>query len=53
MANDQFESFFRQATGYDKPLPYQNRLAICDSLPTLLDVPTGMGKTAAVILAWV
>lgn len=37
----------------NEPLPYQKRLALCDSLPALLDVPTGLGKTAAAILAWV
>ena len=35
------------------PLPYQTRLATGDPLPSLLDVPTGLGKTAAAVLAWV
>lgn len=43
--------FFRQATGKAKPYPFQCRLAE-DLWPDLLDVPTGMGKTAAVTLAW-
>lgn len=34
-----------------QPFAYQQRLAN-DSWPDLLDVPTGMGKTAAVTLAW-
>ncbi len=46
-----YDSFFNKATGYDKPYPYQEKLAT-KSWPELLDVPTGMGKTAAVILAW-
>jgi CRISPR-associated endonuclease/helicase Cas3 len=43
--------FFRQATGKAEPYPYQQKLAQ-DPWPDLLDVPTGMGKTAAVTLAW-
>ncbi len=35
-----------------QPFPYQQRLATTDELPILLDVPTGAGKTAAVVLAW-
>lgn len=34
------------------PFPYQTRLATTQSLPILLNVPTGAGKTAAVILSW-
>src|SRR5271163_937032 len=48
-----FASIFRQATGNSSPLPYQKCLALADTFPMLLDVPTGLGKTAAVILAWV
>lgn len=43
--------FFRQATGKAKPFPYQQTLAE-SAWPDLLDVPTGLGKTAAVTLAW-
>ncbi len=32
--------------------PYQTSLALADELPELLAVPTGCGKTAAVVLAW-
>lgn len=46
-----FEAVFKQAAEND-PLPYQASLAQADPLPTLLDVPTGLGKTAAAILAW-
>ena len=49
----QFAELFRQATGGNDPLPYQERLALCSPLPSLLDVPTGLGKTVAAILAWV
>ncbi|MBI5329416.1 MAG: CRISPR-associated helicase Cas3' [Betaproteobacteria bacterium] len=53
----QFERFFQQATampessGGISPYPYQSKLAESD-WPDLLNIPTGMGKTAAVTLAW-
>ncbi len=48
-----YASFFKQATGLDgNPYFYQEDLANSGSFPALLEVPTGMGKTAAVILAW-
>lgn len=46
-----FESFFQQATGRP-PYPYQARLGTRESLPQVLSVPTGVGKTAAAALAW-
>ena len=45
-----FEQFFSSGTGYE-PFPYQKRLAEA-SWPDVLDVPTGLGKTAAITLAW-
>ena len=45
-----YSSFFELATGYG-PFPYQARLAEA-GFPDLLTVPTGCGKTAAVVLAW-
>ena len=47
-----FEEFFCKATGNPSPYDYQRRLAerACDS--RLISVPTGLGKTAAVTLAW-
>lgn len=45
-----FEQFFEIATGHG-PYGYQSRLAKSD-WPELLDIPTGLGKTAAVIMAW-
>ena len=47
---DLFRSAFAQ--GERTPYPYQERLAHAPAWPELLDVPTGMGKTAAVIMAW-
>lgn len=45
-----FRDFFHAALGYE-PFAYQERLAL-QPWPELLEVPTGMGKTAAVVLAW-
>jgi CRISPR-associated endonuclease/helicase Cas3 len=47
-----FPEMFRQATSFD-PLPYQCRLAEDPDWPEALSVPTGMGKTAGIVLAWV
>jgi len=52
-----YTDFFKRATRTEKqpdglkPFPYQCHLAE-KPWPELLDVPTGMGKTAAVVLAW-
>src|SRR5258706_4623013 len=50
-----FQDFFRSATS-NSPYDYQSRLAGSDSGTTcnsqLINVPTGLGKTAAVVLAW-
>lgn len=47
-----FDEFFKLATGINaEPYEYQRRLAT-EAWPDLLDVPTGLGKTAAVVLAW-
>ncbi|MEO8496255.1 MAG: DEAD/DEAH box helicase, partial [Planctomycetota bacterium] len=53
MSEEQFKKLFEQATDGNEPLPYQRRLALGHPLPALLDVPTGLDKTAAAILAWV
>lgn len=46
----EFSVFFKEVTGND-PFPYQRRLGE-DGWPELLEIPTGLGKTAAVIIAW-
>ncbi|MCY0878220.1 MAG: CRISPR-associated helicase Cas3' [Firmicutes bacterium] len=46
-----YAEYFETSTGFP-PFPYQQRLAACDSWPNVLRVPTGLGKTAAVVLAW-
>ncbi len=47
----EFDDFFRKATG-DTPFPFQRHMAMDAELADLIDVPTGSGKTAAVVLAW-
>lgn len=46
-----YQIFFAEATRLPVPFSYQSRLAE-QAWPDLLGVPTGMGKTAAVTLAW-
>jgi CRISPR-associated endonuclease/helicase Cas3 len=50
-----FDTFFQTATG-NTPYDYQSRLAGNDSgtdcRSQLINIPTGLGKTAAVTLAW-
>jgi CRISPR-associated endonuclease/helicase Cas3 len=47
-----YKDFFIKATGIEKgPYPFQVRLATEEPFPELLDIPTGLGKTAAVVLA--
>ncbi len=45
-----YEHFFKTATGHG-PYDYQCRLAE-SKWPALMDIPTGLGKTAAVTIAW-
>lgn len=48
----QFEELFAAAMGEgNAPYPYQTRMAE-EPWPDLLEIPTGLGKTAAVTLAW-
>ncbi|NLV23330.1 MAG: CRISPR-associated helicase Cas3' [Deltaproteobacteria bacterium] len=46
----EYPNFFKTITGYH-PFPYQERLGD-NPWPELLEIPTGLGKTAAVIVAW-
>jgi CRISPR-associated endonuclease/helicase Cas3 len=61
MSTANFPSVFTKATGLTTPFAYQCRLACGpEGLPTdgaicqsqLINIPTGLGKTAAVVLAW-
>ena len=63
-----FDEFFHAATGHEQPFDYQRRLACGPATPDpannawltqgtpcasrLINIPTGLGKTAAVVLAW-
>ena len=47
-----FSSFFRTALKTeDEPFGYQTRLSKQD-WPDLIEIPTGLGKTAAIVIAW-
>lgn len=46
---DGYPSLFRQATG-EEPFPFQS--AFARDLPSLVNVPTGLGKTAMAVLGW-
>ncbi|MGF1547797.1 MAG: CRISPR-associated helicase Cas3' [Thiotrichales bacterium] len=46
-----YDAFFSLATGGQSCYAYQRRLAE-QAWPELLEVPTGLGKTAAITLAW-
>ncbi|AFA74568.1 CRISPR-associated helicase Cas3 [Gordonia polyisoprenivorans VH2] len=49
---ESFDDFFREATGR-QPYPYQVRVATDGAkLPDVIDVPPGLGKTAAIVLGW-
>lgn len=50
LENLSYEEFFRTAFG-SEPFDYQQKLAE-EILPELLNVPTGAGKTAAILGAW-
>jgi CRISPR-associated endonuclease/helicase Cas3 len=47
----QFEAFFRMAFNHE-PFDYQRRLATSETLYSLVNVPTGAGKTAAILGTW-
>lgn len=47
-----YEEFFRKAFNSSQPFDYQTRLATTVEIPSLVNVPTGAGKTAAAIGAW-
>jgi CRISPR-associated endonuclease/helicase Cas3 len=47
-----FDELFARATGLAEPYPYQRDFATGRQLGSLMSVPTGLGKTAAVVLGW-
>jgi len=48
---DEFEPFFVSATG-NTPYEYQRALWRSSTPPSILEIPTGAGKTHAVLVAW-
>ncbi len=48
----QYEDLFVRATGFS-PYPFQVTLAESVEWPQFIDVETGLGKTAAIIVAWI
>ena len=51
VAQPDFSAVFETACRFS-PYDYQVRLATGEHFPELLDIPTGLGKTAAVVVAW-
>ncbi len=49
--NLNFDTFFQTATGHI-PYPFQRNMATSETTPDLIEIPTGLGKTDAVILGW-
>jgi CRISPR-associated endonuclease/helicase Cas3 len=47
-----FAEWFKTASGAHSPYPFQERLATAQAWPAVLEVPTGAGKTLAIIAAW-
>lgn len=47
-----FRRYFKIATQND-PFPYQQRIVETETIPEFISVPTGAGKTAAVVLGWI
>lgn len=51
LATENYEDFFNLAFG-KSPFAYQQRVALEAEMPALINVPTGAGKTAAILGAW-
>lgn len=47
----EFAEWFGHGTDY-APYPSQTRFACDPTLPQLMDIPTGLGKTAMTVLGW-
>ncbi len=50
--NESYEAFFQRATG-QQPYPYQSNFAKSKNLYQWINIPTGLGKTANIIIGWV
>ncbi|MBV9925498.1 MAG: CRISPR-associated helicase Cas3' [Acidobacteria bacterium] len=47
-----YDNFFELAFKRGAPFEYQRRIAMDAEVPSLINVPTGAGKTAAILGAW-
>lgn len=47
-----YDAFFAKATDGRTPFPYQTRLAETSAWPARIEIPTGLGKTLAVVVGW-
>lgn len=47
----EYREFFKRATGH-YPFPWQTQMVSGQSIPEIVAVPTGLGKTAGVVIAW-
>lgn len=52
MTGSAFTELFARATGHPEPYRWQQQLAE-EGLPETVEIPTGCGKTLAVVLAWI
>jgi CRISPR-associated endonuclease/helicase Cas3 len=46
-----YSKIYYEATGKE-PFPYQIRLAENTNFPEIIKIPTGLGKTSAILMAW-
>lgn len=46
------ELFHRSTDNSSFPFPFQERFALSEQIPSLVNVPTGLGKTAMAVLGW-
>ncbi len=51
MIDVDYEEFFEKLTGFS-PFPYQKRIAVGQNVPRLIRIPTGIGKTASIVISW-
>jgi CRISPR-associated endonuclease/helicase Cas3 len=49
--SETFDEFFKKATE-NSPFPFQREFAEAETLPKLVRVPTGLGKTAMTVVGW-
>src|SRR5262245_7322079 len=47
-----YDKFFSEAFAGQQPFDYQRRLALDDPIPSLVNAPTGAGKTNTILGAW-